>query len=77
MADHSQFAHDMILEMYGDLNKVTFTEEQMLVCVQLCRAIVLAKVEHPEDEDVMWEDLGMLLLKYSEDADVIKQPTVQ
>ena len=68
---------ELLEGMYGDISKVTLSETRMITCINICRAIILAKVDHPEDEDVMWEDLGMCLDQWSEEEDVIKQRVKQ
>tara|TARA_Y100000114_G_scaffold131302_1_gene129427 strand:+ start:301 stop:537 length:237 start_codon:yes stop_codon:yes gene_type:complete len=68
---------ELLEGMYGDISKVTLSESQMITCINICRAIILAKVYHPEDENLMWEDLGMCLEQWSDEDDVIKQRVQQ
>lgn len=52
-------------EMIGvDFEKITLDTDQMAAIINVCRSIIAAKSECPEDEEVFWEDLGILLQGY-------------
>lgn len=52
-------------EMIGvDFEKITLDTDQMAAIINVCRSIIAAKSECPEDEELFWEDLGILLQGY-------------
>ena len=59
----SELARDMI---GVDFEKVVLDTDQMAAIVNVCRAIIAAKHECPEDEELFWEDLGVLLDGYAD-----------
>ena len=60
---------ELARDMIGvDFKKVTLDEQQMSAIINVCRAIIAAKHECPEDEELFWEDLAILLDGYADDV---------
>ena len=60
---------DLARDMIGvDFEKVVLSTDQMAAIINVCRAIIAAKHECPEDEELFWEDLGVLLDGYAENV---------
>lgn len=60
---------ELARDMIGvDFEKVTLDEQQMSAIINVCRAIIAAKHECPEDEELFWEDLAILLDGYADDV---------
>lgn len=65
---------ELAKEMIGvDFEKVTLDTDQMAAIINVCRSIIAAKSECPEDEELYWEDLGVLLEGYFEKT---QEPTL-
>lgn len=61
----SELARDMI---GVDFEKIVLDTDQMAAIINVCRAIIAAKHECPEDEELFWEDLGVLLDGYADNV---------
>jgi hypothetical protein len=60
---------DLARDMIGvDFEKVVLSTDQMAAIINVCRAIIAAKHECPEDEELFWEDLGVLLDGYADNV---------
>ena len=60
---------ELAREMIGvDFEKVSLDEQQMSAIINVCRSIIAAKHECPEDEELFWEDLAILLDGYADDV---------
>jgi len=56
---------DLAREMIGvDFEKIVLNKDQMAAIINICRSIIAAKSQCPEDEELFWEDLGVLLDGY-------------
>ena len=60
---------ELAREMIGvDFEKVVLSEQQMAAIINVCRCIIAAKNECPEDEELFWEDLAILLDGYADNV---------
>ena len=60
---------DLARDMIGvDFEKIVLDTDQMAAIINVCRAIIAAKHECPEDEELFWEDLGVLLDGYADNV---------
>ena len=60
---------DLAREMIGvDFEKIVLDTDQMAAIINVCRAIIAAKHECPEDEELFWEDLAILLDGYADNV---------
>jgi len=60
---------ELARDMIGvDFEKIELDTDQMAAIINVCRSIVAAKSECPEDEELFWEDLAILLDGYAENV---------
>ena len=60
---------ELARDMIGvDFEKIELNTDQMAAIINVCRSIIAAKHECPEDEELFWEDLGVLLDGYADNV---------